>query len=59
MEGLNNKEKGLMDMDDSVVIAGGGYIRGLQGNRKNKRLKNNKSLNEDFCLKWNIRMNIA
>ena len=29
MEGLSKKEKGLMDMDNSVVIAGGsGGIRG-------------------------------
>ena len=35
MEGLSNKEKGLMDMDSSVVIAGGeGSIRGLKGNVK-------------------------
>ena len=35
MEGLNKKEKGLMDMDNSVVTAGGqGGIRGLNGNGK-------------------------
>ena len=34
MEGLSKNEKGLMDMDNSVVIAGGG-IRGLNGNGKN------------------------
>ena len=36
MEGLSKKEKGLMDVDNSVVIAGGeGGIRGLNGNGKN------------------------
>ena len=35
VEGLSKKQKGLMDMDNSVVIAGGGGIRGLKGNRKN------------------------
>ena len=35
MEGSNKKE-GLMDADNSVVVAGGeGGIRGLNGNRKN------------------------
>ena len=33
MEGLSKKEKGLMDMDNSVVIAGGD-IRGLNSNGK-------------------------
>ena len=33
MEGSNKKEKGLMDMDNSVVIVVG--IRGLNGNGKN------------------------
>ena len=34
MEGLSKKEKGLMDMDNSVVIAGGrrGGVRGLNDN---------------------------
>ena len=33
MAGLSKKEKGLMDMDNSVVIAGGlGDLRGLNGN---------------------------
>ena len=32
-EGLSKKEKGLMDMDNSVVIGGG--HRGLNGNEKN------------------------
>ena len=33
MEGLSKKEKGLMDMDNSVVILGGeGSIRELNGN---------------------------
>ena len=35
MEGLNKEEKGLRDMDNSVVIAGGGCIRGLNGNGEN------------------------
>ena len=36
MEGLSKKGKGLMDMDHSVVIAGGRWlvIRGLNGNGK-------------------------
>ena len=33
MEGLSKKEKGLMDMDNSVVMAGGN-VRGLNGNGK-------------------------
>ena len=35
MEGLSKKEKGLMDMDNSVGIVGGGGLRGLNGNGKN------------------------
>ena len=35
MEGLSKKEKGLMDMDNRVVIAGGGGVRGLNSNGKN------------------------
>ena len=35
MEGLSKKEKGLMGMGNSVVIAGGGGIRGINGNGKN------------------------
>ena len=32
---MSKKAKGLMDMDNSVVIARGeGYIRGLKGNVK-------------------------
>ena len=34
MEGLREKEKGLMDRDNSVGIAGGGGVRGLNGNGK-------------------------
>ena len=34
MEGLTKKEKGLMEVDNSVVSAGVG-IRGLKGNGKN------------------------
>ena len=36
VEGSSEKEKGLVDMDNSVAIAGwGGGIRGINGNRKN------------------------
>ena len=36
MKGLSKKEKGLMDVDNSVATAGGeGDIRGLNGNGKN------------------------
>ena len=36
MEGLSKQEKGLMDMDNNVVIAGWERgIRGLNGNGKN------------------------
>ena len=35
MEGSSKKEKGLMDMDKSVVISGGRGLRGLNGNGKN------------------------
>ena len=34
LEGLSENLKGLMDMDDRVVIVGVGGIRGLNGNRK-------------------------
>ena len=36
MEGLNKKEKGFTDMDNSVVIrvGGEGGIKGLNSNRK-------------------------
>ena len=34
LEGWNKKEKGLEDMDNSVVVAGVGGIRGLHGNGK-------------------------
>ena len=34
VEGSSKMEKGLMDTDNMVVIAGGGGIRGLNGNRK-------------------------
>ena len=45
MEGLSEKEKGLMDMDNSVVIAGGGGdLQGLKGNVKNAiKIKQNKT----------------
>ena len=41
MKGLIKKEKGLMDMDNSVVIAGEGGIVALNGNVKHtiKKLK--------------------
>ena len=35
MEGLSKKEKGLVDMDNKVMIAGGRGYRGLNGNGKN------------------------
>ena len=35
MEGPSKKEKGLMDMDNSVVTVVEGGIRGLNGNGKN------------------------
>ena len=35
VEGLSKKEKGPMDMDNSVVAAGGGGYRRLNGNGKN------------------------
>ena len=38
MEGLSKKEKGLMDMDNSVVTVGGGGIRGLNGNGKKYKM---------------------
>ena len=34
VEGLSKKEKGVMDMDNGVVIAGGGDKRRLNGNGK-------------------------
>ena len=34
IEGSNKKEKGLMDMDNSVVIAGARDVRGINGNEK-------------------------
>ena len=34
MEGLSKREKGLMDMDNSVVIARERGVRGLNGNGK-------------------------
>ena len=39
-EGLSKKEKGLMGMDNSVVTAGLGEIRGLNGNgtKYNKKM---------------------
>ena len=40
--GLSKKEKGLMDMDNSVVIAGRRGVRGLNGNGKN--INKNKSI---------------
>ena len=37
VEGLSEKDKGLMDMDNCVVTAGEGGHRGLNGNGKNTR----------------------
>ena len=34
VEGSSKKEKGLLDMDNSVVIAVGRSVRGLNGNGK-------------------------
>ena len=34
VEELRKKEKGLMDMDNSMVIVGGEGIRGINGNEK-------------------------
>ena len=45
VEGSSEREKGLMDMDNQVVIAGGeGCLRGLNGNGKNmiKKFKSKK-----------------
>ena len=40
MEGWSKKEKGLMDMDNSMVIAGGeGSMKGLNSNGKNIQYK--------------------
>ena len=40
MEGLSTKEKALMDLDNSGVIAGGKKgIRGLNGNGKKYTIK--------------------
>ena len=35
MEGLSKKERGLMDMDKRVVIAGEREYKGLNGDGKN------------------------
>ena len=36
MRGWREKEKGLMDMDNSVeIVGGGGGIRGLNGDGRN------------------------
>ena len=41
VEGLSKKEKGLVDMDNSVVIAVGRGKRGLKGNVKSTiKIKN-------------------
>ena len=34
VQGLTEKEKGLMNMDSSVVIAGGGAYKWVNGNGK-------------------------
>ena len=45
MEELSKKEKGLMDMDNSVVISREQGIKGLNGNGKNTtKFKKEKSL---------------
>ena len=35
VEGLSKKEKGLVDMDNDVVVVGGGSISRLNCNREN------------------------
>ena len=50
MQGSSKKEKGLMDTDNSVVIAGregggGRGYKGINGNEKHKQLKINHSQN--------------
>ena len=53
MEGLSNKEKRLMDMDNNVVIVGdSGDIRGLNDNGKiyNKIVFKNKMKKKFCCL---------
>ena len=49
MVGLSKKVKGLMDMDSSVVIAGGGAIRGINGNGKKYFKKISKIGDMIFC----------
>ena len=49
VEGSSKMEKGLMDTDNIVVIAGGGGIRGLNGNRKSTiKITNITMLEEAF-----------
>ena len=40
MEGLSKKEKGLMDMDNSVVMAGGRGHKGIKWQWEKKKVKN-------------------
>ena len=47
MEGSNEREKGLRNMDNSVVIAAGAGIRGLNGNGK--------KYNKDYIKKGKVR----
>ena len=49
MERLSKQEKGLMDMGNSVVIAGGGDIRELNGNVKKNTIKKPCGI----CTQWN------
>ena len=58
MEGLSKKEKGLMDMDNSVEIAGGGGERWINGNGKNTIKKEQKERRSSYPLQqhgWNWR----
>ena len=53
MKGLSRKEKGLRDTNDSVGIAGGGVIKGLNGNGKNTiKIKFKKLYCPDWCGQW-------
>ena len=50
MEGLSKNEKGLIDMDYSVVIMGGEGIRELNGNGKNTINMNQNIFEKPFFL---------
>ena len=46
MERVSEKGKGLMDMDNSVVIVGVGTYRGVKGNEKKCNQSINHSINK-------------